>query len=117
MKRYVAENTQLSGIVRGSVSSVGRDLEFLAESSMLHCNNKGEALDHTAYGWRDLMAGLALNLTNSVANVRRQLLRMMDAIAETGMRRAHKEISRAKEISPAGQPAVRKKRNNRDTMH
>jgi len=47
------------------------------------------------------MPGLGLNLTNSVANVRRKLLEMMDALAETGMRHAHKEISRAAEIAPA----------------
>jgi len=46
------------------------------------------------------MAGLADNFTNSVANVRRKLLQMMDALAESGLRHAHREISRGHEIAP-----------------
>ena len=46
------------------------------------------------------MPALALNLSNSVANVRRKLLRMMDALAESRLRHAHREISRAREMSP-----------------
>ena len=49
------------------------------------------------------MPALAHNLTNSVANVRRKLLRMMDALAESRLRHAHREISRAREISPRTQ--------------
>lgn len=62
-----------------------------------------------------LMAGLAINLTNSVANVRKKLLRMMDALAETGMRHAHREISRGHEISCNSTPrtSVRGKRKSR----
>ena len=62
------------------------------------------------------MAGLTLNLTNSVANVRRKLLEMMDAIAESGLRHAHKEISRASEAGDtASQPAARNKLKRRGT--
>jgi hypothetical protein len=59
------------------------------------------------------MPGLGLNLTNSVANVRRKLLEMMDALAETGMRHAHKEISRAAEITPVKERSPRKTRKRR----
>lgn len=83
---------------------------------MLHCNNVGEALDHL--GWRDLMAGLGVNLTNSVTSVGRKLLRMMDALAETGMRHAHREISRGQEIDaeplPQASAQGKRKRGGRD---
>ncbi len=42
------------------------------------------------------MAGLTFNLTNSVSTVGRTLRRMLDALAETGMRHAHREISRGR---------------------
>jgi len=45
------------------------------------------------------MAGLTLNLTSSVANVGKTLRRMMDALAESGMRHAHREISRGRNDS------------------
>jgi hypothetical protein len=44
------------------------------------------------------MGMLAPNLTLSVATVRRKLLRMMDVLAESGMRHAHREISRGYQI-------------------
>ena len=44
------------------------------------------------------MAVLANNLSSSVATVRRKLLRMMDALAETGMRHAHDEINRGRKV-------------------
>jgi hypothetical protein len=44
------------------------------------------------------MALLAPNLTHSVATMRRKLLRMMDTLAESGMRHAHREISRRYKI-------------------
>jgi hypothetical protein len=59
------------------------------------------------------MAALAHSLSHSVATVRRKLLRMMDALAETGLRHAHREISRASEISPKAQPAAARKRKTR----
>ena len=55
------------------------------------------------------MAGLTHNLTNSVANVRRQLLRMMDALAESGLRHAHREISRGREIAPKRRKSAHRK--------
>ena len=59
------------------------------------------------------MAGLGLNLTSSVANVGKTLRRMMDALAETGMRHAHREVSRGRDNSkPASK--VRTKRKSRD---
>jgi hypothetical protein len=59
------------------------------------------------------MAGLGLNLTNSVANVRRKLLQMIDALAESGMRHAHREINRGREAE-AKSMTVRRKRTTRD---
>ena len=44
------------------------------------------------------MTLLAQNLTHSVAAVRRKLLQMMDVLAESGMRHAHREISQRFEI-------------------
>jgi hypothetical protein len=46
------------------------------------------------------MPVLANNLSSSVATVRRKLLRMMDALAETGLRHAHNEISRGRRAEP-----------------
>ena len=43
-----------------------------------------------------LVAGLTFNLTNSVSTVGKTLRRMLDALAETGMRHAHREISRGR---------------------
>jgi hypothetical protein len=43
-----------------------------------------------------LVAGLTFNLTNSVSSVGKTLRRMLDALAETGMRHAHREISRGR---------------------
>ena len=45
------------------------------------------------------MAGLGNHLTISVATVGKKLRRMMDALAETGMRHAHREISRGRTLS------------------
>jgi hypothetical protein len=58
------------------------------------------------------MALLASNLTYSVANVRRKLLRMMDVLAESGMRHAHREISRRSKIEskPRTKVAVGKRK-------
>lgn len=65
------------------------------------------------------MAVRAESLTNSVATVRRKLLRMMDALAESGLRHAHREISRASEISPKRKAAAGGKRKARgnDAVH
>jgi hypothetical protein len=60
----------------------------------------------------NLMAGI--NLTNSVANVRRKLLRMMDALAESGMRHAHREISRGQRLVPARRKPEKKRRTGKD---
>ena len=46
------------------------------------------------------MAGIANNLTSSVASVRKKLLRMMDKLAVTGMQHAHREISRGQKRAP-----------------
>lgn len=46
------------------------------------------------------MAVLAHNFSCSVATVRRKLLRMMDALAETGLRHAHNEINRGRKVEP-----------------
>jgi hypothetical protein len=60
------------------------------------------------------MALLAPNLSLSVATVRRKLLRMSDALAESGMRHAHREISRRSEIgSKPGKKAAGRKRKAR----
>lgn len=77
----------------------------------------GEALHHTGCGWRDLMAGLTHNLTNSVANVRRKLLEMMDALAESGLRHAHREISRGREIAPKKRKMRRKNKPADSAIH
>jgi hypothetical protein len=45
------------------------------------------------------MAPLGQNLTHSVDVVRRKLLQMMDALAESGMRHAHREITRAYDVT------------------
>lgn len=58
------------------------------------------------------MAVLAHNLSNSVATVRRKLLRMMDALAETGMRHAHDEISRGRKVEPKRCRTAAKKRKS-----
>ena len=65
------------------------------------------------------MAALAQNLTHSVATVRRKLLRMMDALAESGLRHAHREISRARDISPRPRTAAgcKRKRRGKDSVH
>ena len=61
------------------------------------------------------MALLASNLSHSVATVRRKLLRMMDVLAESGMRHAHREISCRYEIdSKPRKKAARGKRKARD---
>ena len=44
------------------------------------------------------MPVLSHNLSSSVATVCRKLLRMMDALAETGLRHAHNEISRGRKV-------------------
>ena len=97
-------------------------MEIFAESAMLHRNNTGRLLDHTEIGMESLMAGLGINLTNSVANVRRKLLQMMDALAETGMRHAHREISRgheaaSKPVPRASLPRKRKMRGTDSAVH
>ncbi len=46
------------------------------------------------------MAPLAETVNHSVAVVRRKLLQMMDALAESGMRQAHREIARAHDVPP-----------------
>ena len=46
------------------------------------------------------MAGIANNLTSSVATVRKKLLRMMDELAVSGMQHAHREISRGQKRAP-----------------
>jgi hypothetical protein len=46
------------------------------------------------------MPVLAQNLSSSVATMRRKLLHMMDALAETGLRRAHDEINRGRKAEP-----------------
>ncbi|HTS42434.1 MAG TPA: hypothetical protein VMH84_18055 [Xanthobacteraceae bacterium] len=104
----------------GQGTHAAKMLEMASESCMLHCNNnKGEALDHTVIGWRDLMAGLGVNLTNSVANVRRKLLQMMDALAESGMRHAHREISRGQKTATAPRKSDKKRRASAkdESMH
>jgi hypothetical protein len=58
------------------------------------------------------MAVLASNLSNSVATVRRKLLRMMDALAETGLRRAHDEINRGRKVEPKRSKTCGKKRRS-----
>ena len=58
------------------------------------------------------MAGIAYNLTNSVANVRRQLLRMMDELAVSGMQHAHREISRGHKISGKPRNADKKRKSS-----
>ena len=65
------------------------------------------------------MPVLAHNLSHSVASVRRKLLRMMDALAETGMRHAHKEISRGRKVEPKlGKPAAKKRKScTKDPVH
>ena len=64
---------------------------------------------------------LAPNLSHSVATVRRKLLRMMDALAESGMRHAHREISRRYKIEtkPRKKAAAgkRKARGKDSAMH
>jgi hypothetical protein len=94
------------------------EMENLTESAILLCNNKGRLLDHTAFGMESLMAGLALNLTNSVATVGRTLLRMLDALAETGMRHAHREINRGQNESKPVPPKRGKRKSRADSaMH
>jgi hypothetical protein len=65
------------------------------------------------------MALLAHNLTHSVATVRRKLLRMMDVLAETGMRHAHREISHGRNISskPHKAGGKRKARGTDAALH
>ena len=64
------------------------------------------------------MPALAQNLTNSVANVRRKLLQMMDALAESRLRQAHREISRAREISPQSRTGgCKRKARGKDSVH
>jgi hypothetical protein len=58
------------------------------------------------------MAVLAHNLSSSVATVRRKLLRMMDALAETGLRHAHNEISRGRKVEPKRSKTPAKKRKS-----
>lgn len=85
----------------------------MAESCMLHRSKTGEAVDRPESEGETFMPALAQNLTQSVATVRRKLLEMMDAIAETGMRHAHREISRAKsEPKGRGASTKRKTRGN-----
>jgi len=65
------------------------------------------------------MAGLALNLTNSVATVGKTLRRMLDALAETGLRHAHREISRSQgdASKPAAQGRGKRKSRSDGSMH
>jgi hypothetical protein len=59
------------------------------------------------------MALLAHSLTHSVATVRRKLLQMMDALAESGMRHAHREICRARDAARKPPMAADVKRKTR----
>lgn len=65
------------------------------------------------------MALLANNLTHSVAIVRRKLLQMMDVLAESGMRHAHREISRGRKIAstPRNAGAKRRARGKDAALH
>ena len=65
------------------------------------------------------MAGLALNLTNSVATVGKKLRRMLDALAETGLRHAHREISRGQDeaVKPNAQARDKRKRRADGPVH
>lgn len=58
------------------------------------------------------MPVLAQNLSQSVASVRRKLLRMMDALAETGMRHAHNEINRGRKAESTRTKTASKKRKS-----
>ena len=58
------------------------------------------------------MPVLAGNLSTSVATVRRKLLRMMDALAETGLRRAHDEINRGRKVERKRSKTPVKKRRS-----
>jgi hypothetical protein len=58
------------------------------------------------------MPVLAQNLSHSVASVRRKLLRMIDALAESGMRHAHNEISRGRKVEPKRSKTAAKKRKS-----
>jgi hypothetical protein len=64
------------------------------------------------------MAPLAENVSQSMGLLRRKLLQIMDAVAESGMRQAHREIARVHDVPPLPDPHRddRRKPSSDDSM-